>query len=116
MYRLLRTLGVQPSMLYRRLGLQPIRMAFIPTAEVTALIERSGGSVLAVDETPVNGSSAVYYATKRDAPSGSGSATHQYARPVSLDASGVVPSVCRAAFRAKRRALFGADPSSSPGC
>ncbi len=85
MYRLLRTLGVQPSMLYRRLGLQPIRMQFIPTAEVTALIERSGGSVLAVDETPVNGVvSAVYYATKRDAPSGSGSATHQYARPVSL--------------------------------
>jgi len=64
-YRLLRAAGVPPDALYRRLHLQPIRMRFLPRAEVQSLLEQAGGRVLAVDETPVSGIvSAVYYVTK----------------------------------------------------
>lgn len=64
-YRLLRAVGVPPATLYRRLRLQPIRMRFLPTADVQVVLEQAGASVLAVDETPVSGIvSAVYYITK----------------------------------------------------
>ena len=65
-YRLLRHLGMPPSVLYRTLGLQPIRMQFIPAERVVSLLSDHGARVLAVDQTPVSGIvSAVYYAERR---------------------------------------------------
>ena len=64
-YRLLRGVGVPVSTLYRTLGLQPIRMQFMPKTEVVSLLENCGARALAIDETPVGGIvSAVYYVTR----------------------------------------------------
>lgn len=66
LYRLLRGAGVSAPVLYRRLGLQPIRMQFLPTGEVRGLLEGRDARVLAVDESHVSGIvSAQYYALKR---------------------------------------------------
>ncbi len=61
----LRHLGVSPALLYR-LGLHPIHMGSVPVPEVTAVLERAGGRVLAVDTNPVHGGneSSTYWVTR----------------------------------------------------
>ncbi|MDQ6783915.1 MAG: class I SAM-dependent methyltransferase [Actinomycetota bacterium] len=45
--------GVPPAFLYRRLGLFPMTMNFLPEAQVMALVRRAGGRVLEVDRARV---------------------------------------------------------------
>lgn len=63
-YRLLRTLGVAPTFLQRRLGLHPIRLLAVPEPEARAALERHGGKILRVDAEDDGGiHSRRYYAT-----------------------------------------------------
>lgn len=66
-YALLRWLGVPSTVLYRRFGLDPIRMLHIPRGEVVAIVRAAGGevrTVLADDASDVY-SSATYYVAHR---------------------------------------------------
>lgn len=51
MYGLLRQIGISDELLYLRLGLHPIRMRDIPEADVLALLNASGATVLDVQRT-----------------------------------------------------------------
>jgi ubiquinone/menaquinone biosynthesis C-methylase UbiE len=65
LYATLRQLGVPRNVLFRRLRLQPIAMTAMPVAAATAVIERSGARVVAVDTLPVTAGvvSSTYFAT-----------------------------------------------------
>lgn len=70
-YTLLRTLGVTDRVLYRRLGLAPIRMNFIPRSRVVELLDHVGGTLLDVRPDTRAGSSissATFYVTKGSRP------------------------------------------------
>jgi SAM-dependent methyltransferase len=66
-YRILRSIGVPPAVLYGRLGLHPMSMLAIPVDRTTAILEQAGGRVVAVDQQrdPEHGyADAVYWVTK----------------------------------------------------
>jgi SAM-dependent methyltransferase len=65
LYVVLRQLGVPRNVLFRRLHLQPIAMKALSVAAVGALVERSGGRVVAVDTVTANAGvvSSTYFAT-----------------------------------------------------
>jgi SAM-dependent methyltransferase len=65
-YTTLRALGVPPSVLYNRLGLDPLRMQGMPRERVLGAVERAGGRVLTVREDELGGEypSATYYVTR----------------------------------------------------
>ena len=66
LYRLLRTLGVSPRVLYGRLRLQPIRMSAVPVGAVTQHLEGLGAGLLDVETEAVAGGvrSTTYYVTR----------------------------------------------------
>jgi SAM-dependent methyltransferase len=67
LYSLLRAVGMNESFLYKKLGLHPMRMNFIPEGNVVGLLSLSGARVLqvAVDKSrPWH--SATYYVGKSD--------------------------------------------------
>lgn len=66
LYRVLRRIGGSPESLYRRLGLNPARMAFLPRREVLSTIEGAGGLPLEISEHASLGGvvSAEYLVTK----------------------------------------------------
>ncbi|MBE9531963.1 MAG: class I SAM-dependent methyltransferase [Proteobacteria bacterium] len=66
LYTLLRTFGIKKELLYKHLGLIPIRMNFIPEVEVLSLLESIGAKILKVshDETGDVTKSNTYYVTK----------------------------------------------------
>jgi SAM-dependent methyltransferase len=69
-YAVLRGLGVDPSVLDRTLGLNPIRTSALPADEVRALISRAGGVLLRDEPDPASGhgiDSRLYLVTKRAA-------------------------------------------------
>ena len=61
----LRRLGAPPRLLYR-MRLQPIHMGSAPVSEVTSVLERAGGRVLAVDTNAIHGGneSSTYWVTR----------------------------------------------------
>lgn len=65
-YAALRLLGVPAGVLYRRLGLQPIRMNSLPLPEVRALLHAAGGRDLRIETETVTGGieSSTYFVTK----------------------------------------------------
>ena len=69
MYLALKTIGLPPRFLHRRLGLTPMRETFVPEATVTAWLADAGAAPLEVDRTHVDGGpeSAVYWAARRSA-------------------------------------------------
>jgi SAM-dependent methyltransferase len=66
LYAALRTMGVSQRFLYERVGLHPIRMNFIPEADVIAHLQACGANVLeARDDTlALPALSKTYYVTK----------------------------------------------------
>jgi SAM-dependent methyltransferase len=64
-YEALRRLGVHADVLYR-LGLQPIRMSYLPMLEVRAIVAGAGGRVLMVETRTLAGGvdSSTYYVSK----------------------------------------------------
>ena len=74
-YSLLRALGVKSDFLYRKLGLNPIRMLFMPKSQVVSVIEGADGRLLEAKKD--SGSSReprleshTYYVTTAEASSG----------------------------------------------
>ena len=70
-YAMLRSVGFGERFLYERLGLFPIRMTYIPQAEVIALLQSHGATVLEARADRHAGSpnqSRTYYVTKRGRP------------------------------------------------
>lgn len=65
-YGALRALGIPPSVLYNRLGLDPLRMQHMSGAEMLEAVNRSGGELLTSREDSLAGPypSATYYVTK----------------------------------------------------
>ena len=65
LYGVLRRIGLSPAFLYRRLGLNPVRVTALPSAEVEAALGAAGGRVL--DSRPgslgTGIDSRVYYVT-----------------------------------------------------
>jgi ubiquinone/menaquinone biosynthesis C-methylase UbiE len=68
MYAVLKAMGFSRAFLYRRLGLCPMRMNFIPEREVLAFLEANGGRVLRVEADTSAGlwsESRTYSVTRR---------------------------------------------------
>lgn len=67
-YQMLRTVGFDHNFLYRSLGLNPIRMNYIPTAEITEFVSRAGGRVVYQETQTILQKGAIqsttHYATK----------------------------------------------------
>ena len=65
MYTLLRSVGLPHTLLYNKLGLNPIKMNFIPAHEVISTVQSAGGQVNCVDtkQTPQYQSST-YFVTR----------------------------------------------------
>jgi len=66
-YAWLRSAGLSEQLLYRRLGLHPIPMNFLPESEVVPIIESGGGTVLQILADQRAGphiSGRLYYASK----------------------------------------------------
>lgn len=68
LYALVRRLGAPAELLYRRLGLHPMRMNFLPASEVTGLVEQTGGRLLSSETQPAAGGvrSSTYVVAKDD--------------------------------------------------
>jgi SAM-dependent methyltransferase len=64
LYEALRRAGVPADVLYRRLGLHPISMLFVPEPELRGWIETAGGRVLALDSKRGQVVSANVYITR----------------------------------------------------
>lgn len=65
-YTMLRALGFPHTLLYKRLGLNPMKMTFIPEREVKVTISSVGGHVDLVDTQQVPGyQSSIYFVTKQ---------------------------------------------------
>jgi ubiquinone/menaquinone biosynthesis C-methylase UbiE len=67
-YRLLRGLGIRESVAYQKLKLSPIRMLWLPRADVQQMIESADGEVLRVDELRKEGepfTSGMFFCTTR---------------------------------------------------
>ena len=62
-YRLLRALGVGEDYLLNNLKLTPVRMNFVPEAEVKRLVQTAGGLVLSVERR--DNIDQVYYVTRQ---------------------------------------------------
>jgi SAM-dependent methyltransferase len=67
LYALLRRFGVPSNVLYRRFGLDPIRMLHIPREAVMAIVRDAGGEVRTVLEDDASDlySSATFYVARR---------------------------------------------------
>lgn len=66
-YASLRAVGLPGSLLYRRLGLSPIRTQFVPAADMVPFIQARGGHCLEVDSTPLGRQarwSTMYFVSK----------------------------------------------------
>jgi SAM-dependent methyltransferase len=65
-YTTLRTMGVSPSVLYNRLGLDPLRMQHMAPERVQVAVTRAGGQVLTVRADDLAGEypSATYYVAR----------------------------------------------------
>lgn len=67
-YQVLRTVGFDHNFLYRSLGLNPIRMNYIPNDDIVAFVSRAGGRVVHQETQTVMQKGAIqsttYYATK----------------------------------------------------
>lgn len=67
-YRLLRALGIQESVAYQKFKLSPIRMLWLPRADVEQIVGKAGGEVLHVDEVRKEGepfTSGMFFCTTR---------------------------------------------------
>jgi len=66
LYHVLRFLGIGSTILYKRLGLSPVRMQFIPRDDVIELIHRLGARLLQTEgyTDPASIEYVMYYTTK----------------------------------------------------
>lgn len=67
LYAMLRSLGVPEGLLYRQLGLHPIRMRSIPEADVVRLLTAAGATVLDIERAEMHGTriqDRTYWATR----------------------------------------------------
>jgi SAM-dependent methyltransferase len=68
-YALLRSAGISEQLLYKRMGLHPIPMNFLPEREVVSIVESGGGSTLQIvadQRAGVHIPGRTYYVSKSD--------------------------------------------------
>jgi len=65
LYTILRSFGLKPNFLYRKLGLDPIAMTFVPEEEIAAFLNKVRVKILETQEYRVpSGQGKIYFVTK----------------------------------------------------